>query len=151
LKIAYPVINKLANDIALIHKIKHISTLHHEAAERGWATVTKEKLIFLTKISKTISPSKTFSPEKEAAGNCCISYPIFTILADKIALIYIAAKRILLIRVARKAMVTKQKLKKLFAFFPGRCKSTVKHVVNLGEEALGVLHSQSEIQLFIKF
>ena len=89
--------------------------------------------------------------EKEAAGNCCISYPIFTILADKIALIYIAAKRILLIRVARKAMVTKQKLKKLFAFFPGRCKSTVKHVVNLGEEALGVLHSQSEIQLFIKF
>ena len=145
MKIAYPVINKLANDIALIHKIKHISTLHHEAAERGWATVTKEKLIFLTKISKT------FSPEKEAAGNCCISYPIFTILADKIALIYIAAKRILLIRVARKAMVTKQKLKKLFAFFPGRCKSTVKHVVNLGEEALGVLHSQSEIQLFIKF
>ena len=76
-----------ANDIALIHKIKHISMLHHDAAELGWATVTKENLIFLANISNRLVLKQ--------AGNCCISYPIFTILADMIALIYIAAKRIL--------------------------------------------------------
>ena len=80
------------------------------------------------------------------AGSCRISYPIFAIIADKVVWIQVAAKRILLFRVAWGAGLIKERLEPLFAFLRGSCPSSTEHVFYLVDDFLGVLPLHSEAQ-----